>query len=234
VTVGRTERSYILVAPKPIDPARRYPIVLAFHGGGGNAESGRAVFDFAKNVPEAQAWFVYPQANGGDWDLDTPTPQNADIAFVDALVTYLKETRCVDSARIYATGESRGGYFSNQLACRRADLLRGIAPHAGGGPYGTDDAYDESGRMRCGGPVATMIFHGESDGTVSVNEAETSLRVWQSTNGCSATRTPTSPSPCVTLQGCSKPTSLCRIPGLGHGVWSEGLRATWAFFDSLE
>jgi polyhydroxybutyrate depolymerase len=235
LSVGGVDRQYILVAPKPFDGAKRYPIVLAFHGGGGSAEGGRSVFDFSKQVPEAQAWFVYPQAaNGGDWDLDAPPAKNADMAFVDALVSHLKQTRCVDSARVYATGESRGGYFSNQLACARADLLRGIAPHAGGGPYGNDDAYDESGRLRCSGPVATMIFHGESDGTVSVSEAETTLRVWQSTNGCTSTREAASPSPCVTLKGCAKPTGLCRIPGLGHGVWSEGLRATWRFFDSLD
>jgi poly(3-hydroxybutyrate) depolymerase len=103
-------------------------------------------------------------------------------------------------------------------------------------PFGTDEAYDESGRLRCGGPVAAMIFHGESDGTVSVSvsEAETTVRVWQSTNGCTSTREAATPSPCVTPKGCTKPTGLCRIPRLGHGVWSEGLRATCTFFDGLK
>jgi len=234
IEVGGVTRDYLLVAPKPFEPGKRYPVVFAFHGGSGSAEGARAVFDFAKQVPEAKAWFVYPHAgNGGDWDLDRAPAQNPDIAFFDALVAELARTRCVDSARIFATGESRGGYFSNQLGCRRGDVLRGIAPHAGGGPYGADTEYDASGRLRCKGPVATMIFHGESDGTVSVSEAETSLRVWSETNRCSGAREATSPSPCVATKGCAKPTTLCRVPGLGHGVWSNGLRATWSFFEAL-
>ncbi|MDB5212365.1 MAG: phospholipase/Carboxylesterase, partial [Myxococcaceae bacterium] len=40
--------------------------------------------------------------------------------------------------------------------------------------------------------------------------------------------------PCVTLEACFQPVSVCRIPGLGHGLWSQAGKVTWAFIDALK
>ncbi len=128
--VHGTERTYDLEIPSPYDATRSYPLVFAFHGGGGSSASARATFDFS-SVARDSAIFVYPAAMDGNWDLDSPTDQNADIAFFDALVDSLSASHCVDTQRVFATGFSNGAYFANQLGCRRGDVLRAIAPHGG-------------------------------------------------------------------------------------------------------
>jgi polyhydroxybutyrate depolymerase len=227
------ERSYDLLVPSSYDKARSYPLVFVFHGGGGTSADARHTLDFSK-VAKNDAIFVYPTARDGNWDLDTPADHNADVAFFDALVALVEESHCVDRARVFATGYSNGGYFSNQLGCRRGDVLRGIAPHAGGGPFEGDDGYDDNGNLKCKGKaVAAMVFHGERDEEVSIDEGHRSLSHWKWANGCEDNSSGTSPDPCVSFAGCKNPVVFCGVPELGHDVWSEGTRSTWSFFSKL-
>jgi polyhydroxybutyrate depolymerase len=235
IDVHGRQRSFDIVAPAKADPTRGYPLVFVFHGGGGRPEDARAVLDFPR-IPGAseKAAFVYPAGSDGNWDLDNSANHNEDVAFFDAMVENLTSTYCVDRARIFATGASMGGYFANQLGCKRGDVLRAIAPHAGGGPFGADDEYDADGNLVCNGKaVAAMVFHGEDDGDVSVDEGTASVATWRARNGCGAKQSNIAPQPCVTYDGCKNPVIWCRIPGLGHDVWSQGTQATWDFFSRL-
>jgi polyhydroxybutyrate depolymerase len=233
VDVHGHSRTFDVAAPAQNDTEHGYPLVFVFHGGGGSADGARTTFHFA-DIAGDKAVFVYPQGTDGNWDLDSPTADNEDVAFFDAMLTTLSESHCIDRSRVFATGSSMGGYFTNQLACRRGDVLRGIAPHAGGGPFGGDDEYDDSGHLKCSGKaVAAMVFHGADDGEVAVGEGEQSVAYWRSESSCTDASTPIAPEPCVSYGGCKSPVVWCRIPGLGHDVWSEGPKATWDFFSRL-
>ncbi len=234
IDVWGERRSYDLLVPSSYDPARTYPLVFVFHGGGGSSEGARHQFDFS-SVAGDDAIFVYPNGRHGSWDLESPADENADMAFFDDLVASIEASHCVDSGRVFATGYSNGAFFSNQLGCRRGgESLRGIAPHAGGGPFGRDAEYGHDGHLQCeGSPVAAMIFHGQWDDIVWHDDGQRTTAHWTNANGCDGRSRAISPGPCVAFDGCENPVAWCSVPELGHDVWWEGVKATWDFFSKL-
>jgi len=233
IAVGKSRRTYALTVPTGYDASRSYPLVFALHGSGGNGPGTRDYFGFESFAGD-KAVFVYPSGENGSWELDTPASQNKDVAFFDALVAELGAKLCIDTTRIFATGYSNGAYMANQLGCRRGDVLRAIAPHAGGGPFENDGKYTSDGHLDCGQkPVAAMVFIGLADTGVDPSEGEKSLAHWTYADGCRAQTSAVAPGPCVAYQGCKKPVVSCKISGLGHEVWKEGAKATWSFFASF-
>jgi polyhydroxybutyrate depolymerase len=141
---------------------------------------------------------------GPGWQLSLGELEDRDVAFFDALVLWLSERGCLDATRVYATGFSNGAYFSNVLGCHRGEVLAGIAPVSGGGPYVTP----------CGRSVAVQITHGRSDGIVTFDNALTSYGHWTSHDVCS----PDNAYPddgCATAAGCEVPVEACSFDG-GH------------------
>lgn len=232
--MGRT-RAYATFVPEGYDPRHPYPVVFVLHGGGGNAAGARAQFDLER-ISAGKAILVYPDAVNGNWDLDAPTGKNADVALFDAALAQTQSTTCVDLQRVFVTGFSNGAYMANQLGCRRGDRIRAIASHAGGGPYENAGTYDEQGHLVCAGrPVAALIVHGSRDGTVAPSEGDKSLEHWSFANRCNGGQTSANglPKNC-TRAACDRPVAVCKVPGLGHSVWSEGRDVTWSFFTSLD
>lgn len=226
IDVAGVARTYVLSVPPAYDPGRAYPLVFLFHSGGRTGASARDYFGFA-SIAEDKGIFVYPDGADRQWDLETETSKNADIAFFDAMLASVSKSLCVDRARVFATGSSMGAFFANQLGCRRGDVLRAIAPHSGGGPYDVASAYDEEGHLVCAGrPVAAMVFHGEADTSVPISDARATVDHWSWANGCKGAPAPTAPSPCVAYPGCARPVIFCSLPGERHRIWAEGPRAT--------
>jgi polyhydroxybutyrate depolymerase len=233
VQAGGRDRTYTLVIPDGYSPTTFYPVVFVLHGGGGSAAAARTQTDLER-VAAGRAIFVYPQAAGAEWDLDSPAPSNGDVALFDLLLFQIHNAYCVEPRRVFVTGFSNGAYMANQLACRRGDRIRGVVTHAGGGPYDLHGSYDADGHLVCAGKaVASLVVHGASDGTVAPTEGQKSLDHWSFANRCAGGTTSAWLSPCVALAGCYQPVGVCRIPGLGHATWREAGRVTWSFIDSL-
>jgi polyhydroxybutyrate depolymerase len=88
------------------------------------------------------------------WDTTPDPAANPDIDYVTALLDTVEAERCVDRARIYATGLSNGAMMSSTLACVMADRITAVAPVAGVEmPEGCDPAR----------PVPVLAFHGTAD-----------------------------------------------------------------------
>lgn len=239
VTVKGNARTYDAIVPDAHDGATALPLVFVFHGSGGDSAGIRRGFDLEREAG-GQAIFVYPNADRASkmWDLESGADSNVDVQLFDAILEALSVSHCVDRRRVFATGYSAGGYFSNQLACRRGSVLRAIASHAGGGPFGQSGEYGDDGKLRCPErPIAALIAHGTDDTAVDLEEAKKSREHWRRVNGCaSGGGVPREPSPCVSLASCAedRPVVYCEIPGLGHSVWPEGgAKATWDFFASF-
>jgi polyhydroxybutyrate depolymerase len=230
MTVRGNERTYDLTIPTTYDPTRPYPVVFVFHGSGGTGANVRGTFSF-ENIAGDAAVFVYPNGKDNQWDLDSPADENGDVAFFDQLVSNLEANLCVDASRVFATGYSNGAFFANQLGCHRGAKLRALASHGGGGPYGSDDRYDDEGHLVCNGkPPAVMFVHGEDDGVVSISDAQSGLAHWRWASSCDDGSSPRAPAPCVAFNGCSNAVVWCPLPGVGHELWGAGARATWDFF----
>jgi polyhydroxybutyrate depolymerase len=232
--LGR-DRSYTLVVPEGYAPSTPYPLVFVLHGGGSTAAGARTQTDLEK-VAAGRAVFVYPDAPGGNWSLDAPASSNGDVALFDAILLTAHNSLCIDPRRVFVTGFSNGAYMANQLGCKRGERIRAIVTHAGGGPYETSGgSYDASGHLVCPGKaVASLVVHGNNDGTVPPAEGQKSIDHWSYANRCGGGTASTLTPPCVALQGCFQPVGVCRVPGLGHGLWSQAGKVTWAFFDSLK
>jgi polyhydroxybutyrate depolymerase len=231
--LGR-DRAYTLVVPDNYAPSTPYPLVFVLHGSGGNAAGARAQTDLEK-VAAGHAVFVYPEGAGG-WDLDAPASSNGDVALFDAILLASHNALCIDPRRVFVTGFSNGAYMANQLGCKRGERIRAVVTHAGGGPYeASGGSYDASGHLVCPGKaVASLVVHGNSDGSVPPTEGQKSIDHWSYANRCSGGAVPALVPPCVTLQGCFQPVGVCRIPGLGHGLWNQAGKVTWTFIESLK
>jgi poly(3-hydroxybutyrate) depolymerase len=225
IVVGSDTRSYVLSVPASYDAEVALPLVFAWHGRGGDGALAKLYFGVEEQAA-GQAIFVYPDGlevmgGGSGWDL---TSGGIDVALFDAVLTDISERYCVDATRIFSTGHSFGGYFSNSLGCARGDVLRAIAPVAGGGPFGGG----------CTGAVAAWITHGTNDPTVVLTQGEGSRDHWLSANSCDVTSAPVTPSPCEAYSGCQAGADLhwCEHPG-GHEWPSFAAAAIWGFFSSM-
>ena len=235
VTTTRVkDRTYTLVVPESYAPGAPYPLVFALHGNGGTGAGLRAAMDLEKQAA-GKAIFVYPDAQGGGWDLDAPAAQNRDVALFDGILLQTFNALCIDSHRVFVTGFSNGAYMANQLGCRRGDRIRGIASHSGGGPYETQGSYNSEGNLVCSGkPVAALVIHGESDTTVPPSEGQKSIDHFSHANHCSSgAQASALIAPCVGVAGCYQPVDVCRIPALGHTMWKESGKAMWSFIEAL-
>ncbi len=234
VTALGKERAFTLVVPEGYSAQLPHPLVVVLHGGGGSAAGARTQTDLEK-VAGGHAIFAYPEASAGTWNLDAPTASNGDVALFDAILLFAHNALCLDVRRVFVTGFSNGAYMANQLGCKRGERIRAVVTHAGGGPYETSGSYDATGHLACPGKaVAALSVHGNNDGTVPPSEGQKSVDHWSYANRCSGGTASTLVPPCVALQGCFQPVGACRVPGLGHGLWSQAGKVTWSFFDALK
>jgi poly(3-hydroxybutyrate) depolymerase len=218
-------RTYVLSVPSDYQGEQPYPLVFAWHGLGGSGTLARSYFRLEQQA-KGGGIFVYPDGMLNDdgnaqWDL---RPDGMDVALFDALLEKISAAYCVDSKRIFSTGHSFGGFFTERLGCSRGEVLRGIAPVAGGPPFGGD--------ANCTTSVAAWITHGSNDATVDFATGEDGRDLWLTANGCGDGTAPVSPEPCVAYDGCSEPLHWC-VHEDDHAWPSFAAAGIWTFFSGL-
>lgn len=233
LAVGGRQRRFVLVEPTSLEEGRRYPVVLVFHGDGGEAGGFHAAFPFER-ASGKDAIVAYPDGIGFTWDLETLI-DNRDVKFAEELVGELSRRFPVDRERVFAVGYSSGGFLSNVIACQKSGLLRAISSSAGGAPYKQAIVWP-NGYPRCPGqtPTATLALHGERDFAVTLDSGRFSAEYWAYVNGCKTDEMePTGYDECRAYRGCpqGKAVAFCSVPGLGHWVWDEAAVASWTFFN---
>lgn len=235
VTAQSRTRKYAITLPEGYDTSKAYPLVYVFHGDGGNGAGMRQGIKL-EDQAKGGAIFVYPDGLNQTWNLDSAPSVNGDVQLFDAILETVGNKYCVDKKRIFVTGFSRGGYFANQLACWRGDVIRAAASNGSGGPYGVEGSkFDNNGNLECPTPgIPAIVFHGASDAPA---EGQKTLDHFVRANSCpdKSKTTDVSPSPCKSVDGCTDGRSVvwCLVPGLGHQIWSESDKATWSFFSKL-
>jgi polyhydroxybutyrate depolymerase len=143
VRVGAETRRYLLhVPPRGGGPPAR-PVVIAFHGGGGNPGEFRASAGLDPVADREGFLVAYPAGTGPARDrLLTWNAGGAccgparerdvdDVAFVRVLLDDLVQVASVDRARIYATGHSNGAMMAYRVAAEASRLVAAVAPVAG-------------------------------------------------------------------------------------------------------
>jgi polyhydroxybutyrate depolymerase len=164
---GGVHRRYLLHVPPGYDGSTRTPLVVLFHGLGGNPDAVVETTRLAEMADKKNTILVAPLGRGkiSHWDFRTPvTDPTSDLAFVRNLVKDIKADACVDSSRVYAAGFSNGSVLTLALACDGTTKF--AAYGAVSGPY-----WNESCKQAP--PASVIYFHGLRDKVVPYSGGKT-------------------------------------------------------------
>ena len=137
IVSGAFSRDYIYYHASTA--AANCPLVMVFHGYGGNAENIMNYSQFNTLAEEFGFAVCYPQGtedfnNNNFWNVGydfQPGETVNDVVFVDELIDLLSAQNSLSNEEIFATGMSNGGDFSYLLACTSSETFKAIAPVAG-------------------------------------------------------------------------------------------------------
>lgn len=242
VSAGGLNRMYYLYVPASLDPSRRAPLVLAFHGGGGDAANFAERTGLSRMADRRGFIIAYPQGIRNSWNTQgQPAVGYAsrngvdDIAFARAMISRVSSSYAIDPSRVFAVGLSAGGMMAYSLACDMSGEIAAIAVVAG-------TLTDES----CSGltGVSLLHIHGADDqnvplaggtGTMSARRANyppvmRGVSLFQNRNQCAASGSisaPASDTSCDTRTCAGGETvTFCSITAGGH-AWPGTEPARW-------
>ncbi len=116
---------FSLYVPENYTPDRRWPLVMALHGGSGN---GRAfLWSWLRDARSRGAIVVAPTAIGSTWALMGDDPDTPNLA---RILTFVRERWNIDPARLLLTGMSDGGTFSYVSGLEPSSPFTHLAPVA--------------------------------------------------------------------------------------------------------
>jgi polyhydroxybutyrate depolymerase len=224
ITVGSDQRSYLLHVPQSYTGKVAVPLVLEYHGYGGDGAQAQSYSGL--NAQSDKDGFIIASldAIGGCWNPGTPglSCGNDDVAFTKAVVKKLSGQGCIDPKRIYLNGFSQGGGMVYRLSCEAADLFA-AAVTAG---FDLWEGLD----CRPSRPISVLAFRGTADrydgGNGLIGAVKTQEK-WKELDGCTGGTTDWMG--CQVYQTCKESTEvgLCTIKDGGHG-YGPG-ETGWAF-----
>ncbi|HEY9632330.1 MAG TPA: PHB depolymerase family esterase [Coleofasciculaceae cyanobacterium] len=178
-------RTYYLYTPKSYNSDRPMPLVFVFHGHGGSGHSIAEVTRFNDLAEQKGFIVVYPDGINHDWTLRGSSRRNIDdVSFVTALLDHLKQSRKIDSHRIYATGFSKGAILAQDLACELPDQFAAFASVAGSLPTRIIPT------CKATTPVSMLMINGTNDLSVHYEGDAKNLSIpktvdfWRSHDQC--------------------------------------------------
>ncbi|WP_158231035.1 alpha/beta hydrolase family esterase [Rhodopirellula bahusiensis] len=127
------EREYRIHVPGNLPDDSEVPLVVCFHGGGGNSRM--ASMMGLTPVSDREGFIaVYPNAIDKHWNDGRDSPMFAehdqaidDAAFVMELIERVCNEHPIDRDRIFATGISNGGFMTQRLAIEHSETFAAVA-----------------------------------------------------------------------------------------------------------
>jgi polyhydroxybutyrate depolymerase len=169
---GGMTRFYLVHVPKSYRPGRATPVLIALHGGGGNADFQADDSKYRLISKSEQSGFIAVFPNGysrfggklATWNAGTccagAVRNNVDdVGFIREVIHRVERQASIDPQRVFATGMSNGAMMSWRLACE-APEIRGIAPVEG---------TDNTTHCTPAHPVPVIQFHALDDPNVPFN-----------------------------------------------------------------
>jgi phospholipase/carboxylesterase len=120
---GAERGGYWLYIPEYYEPARKWPLVMALHGGSG---TGRLfLWSWLRDVRSRGAILVAPTSVGNTWALIGDDPDTPNLA---RILDSIRSGWNVDPARLLLTGMSDGGTFTYVTALKAESPFTHLAP----------------------------------------------------------------------------------------------------------
>ncbi len=182
------EREYLVYVPASYNETANHPLLLNFHGFGGNAKDYFEYESDFRDVAELEGVIlVYPQGsllsgfsvwNAAPFAEDNKTDFD-DIGFIETLIVELQDQLSIDPERVYASGFSTGGMFSYALACFCNEPIAGVAAVSAAQLNLVDCAPS---------PINVFIAHGTDDdllpyyGSSDIASIDEVVSFWTSVN----------------------------------------------------
>jgi polyhydroxybutyrate depolymerase len=236
VSIGGTQRSYVLHVPTNYTGMTRVPLVLDFHGLGGTGMQQQSGSGFQQLADSEGFLIAFPNGIDNAWNIG-PCCTNSrtvdDLGFAKGIVADLTSAGCIDVKRVYATGFSMGGGMSHYLGCNAPDVFAAVAPAA------FDLLVPDEQSCAPSRPISVIAYRGTSDtavpfgggrgsgNRVTFMGAMASFERWADLDGCTAPTTTSGE--CTYYEQCQAgvQVGLCVRQGGGHAQGDAN--ALWTF-----
>lgn len=166
ITVDSVVRQFILYVPNSYDGSSNVPLVISFHGLGGNAQAQMNDHDFRPIADTAGFIIAHPlgapiinQTIRG-WNFGDDSLPN-DVLFTSRLIDTVSSDFAINPNQIYACGMSFGGFFSVFLAGQLSNRIASVASVAGTMLHNVPDSLFNPAR-----PISFLSIHGTNDNNV--------------------------------------------------------------------
>lgn len=202
------KRFYRVHVPKNYQANKPAPLLLVFHGGGGNMHLQASNIRYEQISSSEKHAYVVVFPNGyskfesgkfatwaaGACCADARDKNIDDVGFVKKIIQNVSQQLNIDKQRIFASGMSNGGMMTYRLACEMSDTFKAIAAVAG-----TDNT------IQCAphSPIAILHIHAKNDDRVlymggagkkfrdeakvtAFNSVPATIDKWVRLNGCNS------------------------------------------------
>lgn len=185
LTIQNKDRTYLIYEPSKCK-TQTCPLLIMFHGLGGNAQSASSdtygwkntadINNFIVAFPEsltlpAKSIFGYTDPAGKHWDIvPVMFSYTQDVEFADKMISAIDLEYDVDNNKVFATGHSYGGYFSYYLTFALPTKIKAFGSHSAGviafNVFGTNILWPaEPLSASSSGKKAGMIIYSNDDTT---------------------------------------------------------------------
>jgi predicted esterase len=161
--VDDTAQPYRFYIPANYDAKKKWPMVVALHGMGGDENSFFAGYDKGaiRRVAEERGYIVVCPKGRSPYSMYLATAERDVIDVINEM----KRDFSIDDDRVYLMGHSMGGYGSWSIAANNPNIFAAIGPIAGGGtPFSRP-------KLKAITHVPWIVIHGDKDPTVPVEES---------------------------------------------------------------
>jgi polyhydroxybutyrate depolymerase len=203
LAVGGAERRWLLSAPAWDEGDDPLPLVIDFHGLAEGADVHAQMTQLGPLGVDEGFVTLFPHATGSPvlWDVDPVVENNTDLAYITAALDRVEQERCIDTARVYATGLSNGAMMTSVVACALSDRIAAIAPVSGIGlPEGCEPSH----------PMPVLTFHGTADPILLFNGGVDLSGLGGALGGGGSSAGPTTTRPPADLDGPGYPDTVRR------------------------
>lgn len=136
------QREVLLHFPENFDQSQSYPMVIAFHGNGGQNNSW--LYKLSQFVEAGEFIGVYPQGYLNSWNLGAEASTADEVYFFNQIMAKLEIYSFFDASKVYGIGVSNGSALINKLAIETSyfsaiaalasQLIVGTAPNSSTAP----------------------------------------------------------------------------------------------------